>query len=276
MNLRPWVAASLAGAVVALASPSAGVAAQASARHASGSPWLQDRDGDEDRDGDHHHHNPWRDCHSSRRVVLIDQNFRAILVNGRYGPEAIVIQGDSSSSSSSPAAPWNSFTVSTYLNVDYPTQSSNQYQWKIRDFFREHPLFVVRAFGRHERAFPFPATHCTNGQDDGDRGDRAFPDGGEAADGRGASGSPSPLGGDNPQNGRPEPETPGSGGTVRPLPRDTAASGRSDRLLSAKHIGIAAGGLLMVLGMLATARLRRRRSAARSSTGRGTDSTFGP
>ncbi|WP_156178589.1 hypothetical protein [Saccharothrix sp. ST-888] len=163
------------------------------------------------------------------------------------------------------------------MDVNYPTQTSNQYEWKIRDFFREHPLFVVKAFDSHERAFPFPAAHCIDDEDDGGRGNRAHPDGdGEAAEGRGASGSPSPQGGDQHQNGKSEPETPGSGGTIRPLPRDAAASGRSGRLLSAKHIGIASGGLLMVLGMLATAWLRRRRSATRSSAGRGTGSTFGP
>lgn len=263
MNLRPWVAASLAGAAIALASPPAGVAAQASTRHASGSPWLQEGGGD--GDGRHHHHNPWRDCYSPRRVVLIDQNFRVILRNGRRGPEALVLQRGPSSSSSSPAAPWDSFTVSTYLDVNYPTQTSNQYEWKIRDFFREHPLFVVKAFDRHERAFPFPAAHCIDDRDDGDHrdhGDHALPYGGEAADGSGASGSPSPQAGDHHQDGRREPETLGSGGTVRPLPRGAKGAGRSDRLLSAKHIGIAAGGLLMVLGMLTTAWLRRRRSAA--------------
>ncbi|MFJ2807863.1 hypothetical protein [Kitasatospora sp. NPDC087271] len=256
MNRRPRVAASLAGAVIALASPLADVAAQASARHAFGSMWLQDGDGE--GEGRHHDHNPLRDCHSSRRVVLIDQNFRIILKNGRYGPEALVLQGDASSSPSSPAAPWDSFNVSTYLDVNYPTQTSNQYEWQIRDFFREHPLFVVKAFDRHERVFSFPAAHCIDRHDDGDRGDGAPPYGGGAADGSGASGSPSPQAGDNPQGGQPGPETPSSGATIPPPPRDAAAEGRNNRLLSAKHIGIAVGGLLVVLGMLATAWLRRR------------------
>lgn len=276
MNLRRRVAASLAGAVVALTSPSAGIAAQASTRHASDSLWLQD--GDEDGEGDEYHRyrNPFRNCHSPRRVVLIDQNFRVILKNGRRGPEALVLQGSSSSSPSSPAAPWDTWSPSTFLDVNYPTQTSNQYEWKIHGFFREHPVFVVKAFDNHERVFPFPAAHCINGRDDGDRGDRAHPHGGEAGDGRGPSGSPSPQGGDHHQNGPGGPETLGPKGTVRPLPRDAAASGRSDRLLSAKHIGIAAGGLLVVLGMSATAWHRRRRSATRSAAGRGTDGTFGP
>lgn len=260
MNRRPRVAASLAGAAIALASPSADVAAQASARHAFGSPWIQDGDGV--GEGRHDDHNPPRDCHSARRVVLIDQSFRVILKNGRHGPEALVLQGSTSASPSSPAAPWDNFAPSTYLDVNYPTQTSNQYEWQIRDFFREHPLFVVKAFDRHERVFSFPATHCID-RHDGDHGDRDRGDGallyrGGAADGSDPSGSPSPQATDSPQDGQSESATPSSGATVPPPPRSAAAEGRHNRLLSAKHIGIAIGGLLMVLGVLATTRLRRR------------------
>lgn len=269
MNLRPWVAASLAGAAIALASAPTGVAAQTPTRHASGFPWLQEREGDEEgeREGEgegrHHHHNPWRHCFSPRRVVLIDRNFRAILTNSRRGPEALVLQGSPSSSSAPPEAPWNNFTVSTYMDVNYPTQTSNQYEFKIHGFFREHPVFVVKAFDRHERVFPFPAAHCVDGWDDdhhdGDRGDHARPHDGEAADGGGPSGAPSPQEGDHHQNGQPAPEALASGGTNLPLPPDDPAAGRSAGRLSAKRIGIAAGSSLLVLGVLATAWLRRRR-----------------
>ncbi|AOR30772.1 hypothetical protein BFF78_06665 [Streptomyces fodineus] len=241
MNFRSWVAAPLAGAAIALVSPSAGLAAQASARNAAGSLWLHEGD------GDHGHHNPWRHCHSQRRVVLIDKGLRAILINGRHGPEALVLQG-SSSSSSSPAAPWDTFSVSTYLDVTYPTQTSNQYEFAIRDFFKVHPLFEVKAFDRHKRRFPFPAAHCADDEDNGDREDGARPHGG--ADGSGPSGSPSPQH----QNGKGETLAPGG-------PRDSAAAGWSTDLLSAKTIVIAVGGLLMILGTLAAAWLRRRRSA---------------
>ncbi|MFD4530599.1 hypothetical protein ACFWNL_35775 [Kitasatospora sp. NPDC058397] len=261
MNRRPRVAASLAGAVIALASPSADVAAQASARHAFGSLWIQDGDGV--GEGGHHDHNPPRDCHSARRVILIDQSFRIILKNGRHGPEALVLQGSTSSPSSSPAAPWDNFAPSTYLDVNYPTQTSNQYEWQIRDFFREHPLFVVKAFDRHERVFSFPATHCIDKHDggergDGDRGDGALLYGGGAADGSDPSGSPSPQATDRPQDGQSASETPSSGATIPPPPRSAAAEGRHSRLLSADHVGIAVGGLLVVLGVLATAWIRRR------------------
>ncbi|WP_331743410.1 hypothetical protein [Kitasatospora sp. NBC_01300] len=146
--------------------------------------------------------------------------------------------------------------------MNYPTQTSNQYEWQIRDFFREHPLFVVKAFDRHERVFSFPATHCID-RHDGDHGDRDRGDGallyrGGAADGSDPSGSPSPQATDSPQDGQSESATPSSGATVPPPPRSAAAEGRHNRLLSAKHIGIAIGGLLMVLGVLATTRLRRR------------------
>ena len=257
MNLRPWVAAPLAGVAIALVSPSVGAAAQASARHASGFHWL--REGD----GDHGRHNPWRRCYSRRRVVLIDKNLRAILTNGRRGPEALVLQGAPASSSSSPTAPWDSFTVSTYMDVNYPTQTSAQYEFAIRDFFRVHPLFVVKAFDRHKRAFPFPAAHCVDDEDDkydegrGDRGDRARPHGGATADGSGSSGK-----GDRRQNGQGEQQTVAPGGAVSPGPRATAAAGWSAGLLSATHIVIAVGGLLMILGMLGLAWLRRHRSAA--------------
>ena len=245
MNLRPWVAAPLAGVAIALVSPSVGAAAQASARHASGFHWL--REGD----GDHGRNNPWRRCYSRRRVVLIDKNLRAILTNGRRGPEALVLQGAPASSSSSPTAPWDTFTVSTYLDVNYPTQTSGQYEFAIRDFFRVHPLFVVKAFDRHKRAFPFPAAHCVNDEDDKydeGRGERARPHGGATADG-GSSGHPAPRKGGHHQKGQ--------GG-----PRATAAAGWSAGLLSATHIVIAVGGLLMILGMLGLAWLRRHRSAA--------------
>ncbi|KOV61274.1 hypothetical protein ADK64_28490 [Streptomyces sp. MMG1121] len=121
--------------------------------------------------------------------------------------------------------------------MNYPTQTTSQYELAIRGFFRVHPLFEVKAFDNHKREFPFPAAHCKDGQDDDDREDGARPHGGRAGDG---SGSTSP----SPQKGR----------------ESTAASWRAD-LLSTKYIVIAAGGLLIVLGMLAMAWLRRRRSA---------------
>ncbi|MFI2206547.1 hypothetical protein ACH47Z_38535 [Streptomyces sp. NPDC020192] len=192
--------------------------------------------------------------------MLIDKSLRAILTNGRRGPEALVLQGTPGSSSSSPAAPWTSFSVATYLDVKYFAQTSGQYEFEIRDFFRVHPLFVVKAFGRHERVFPFPAAHCINHEDDGDREDRADPHGG-TTDGHGSSGSPLPQKGNHQQNGQGERETLAPGGTIPYGPHDNTAAGWSAGLLSAKHIVIAVGGLLMVLGTLATAWLRRRRSA---------------
>ncbi|MEV6117754.1 hypothetical protein AB0L59_36125 [Streptomyces sp. NPDC052109] len=237
MNLRLWVAAPLAGAAIALVFPSPGVAAQASARHVSGFPLRLDGDGDQG------HRNPWRNCYSQRRVVLIDKTLRVILTNGRRGPEALFLQGDSGPSS--PAAPWDSFSVESYMDVNHPTHDTAQYEFEVRDFFRVHPLFVVKAFDRHERVFPFPAAHCRNDQDDGGR---AGPHGGTSADGSGSSGSPSPG-------------TLAPGSALSPVPRDTAAAGWSAGLLSAKHIVIAVGGLVMILGMLAVAWLRRRRSA---------------
>ncbi|MEU9478656.1 hypothetical protein [Streptomyces sp. NPDC048191] len=174
--------------------------------------------------------------------MLIDKTLRAILTNGRRGPEAVVLQGDTGSSSS-PAAPWTSFSVTTYLDVTYPLQSTGQYQFEIRDFFRVHPLFVVKAFDDHRRAFPFPAAHCSDGQDDADREDRAHPHGGTPQGRNGPSDSPLPR-----------------TGSLSPLPRRNTADGWSAGLLSAKNIAIAVGGLLMVAGTLAGAWLRRRRS----------------
>jgi hypothetical protein len=166
----------------------------------------------------------------------------------------------------SPTAPWDNFTVSTYLDVNYPTQSTNQYEFAIHDFFRVHPLFVVKAFDRHERAFPFPAAHCDehygHDGDRGDRGDRARPHGGTTADGSGSSGSPLPQKGDHHKNGQGEQRTHAPGGAVPPALRNTAAVSCSAGLLSAKHIVIAAGGLLMILGMMAAAWLRRHRAGA--------------
>ncbi|MGW5196758.1 hypothetical protein [Streptomyces spiralis] len=239
MNLRPWVAAPLAGAAIALVSPAAGVAAHASVPY--------------EGDGHHRHHNPYRDCHSRRGVVLIDKGLRAILTNGPRGPEALVIQGKSASSSS-PTAPWDTFTVSTYLNVDFPIQTPGQYQFRIREFFRLHPLLEVRAFGVHKRFFPFPATHCRNDRDDGDRGGGAPPKDGAVVDGNGALTSPSPQ--------------KGPGRTV--ASRDSEAAGWSGNLLSVKKILVAAGGLLVVLGLLAAAWLQRRRSAERRQAGQET------
>lgn len=257
MNLRPWVAAPLVGVAMALVVPSAGVAAQASARHGSGSLWLHEGDGDRG------HHNPWRHCYSRRRVVLIDKSLRAILTNGRRGPEALVLTGSPGSSSLSPTAPWASFTVSTYLDVNYPTQTTNQYEFAIRDFFRVHPLFVVKAFDRHKRVFPFPAAHCDEDEhDDGDRRDRDRPHGGTHPDGSGSSGHQLPRKRDHHQNGQGAQGTLAPGGANAPVPRNTAAAGCSAGLLSATHIVIAAGALLVILGLLAVARLRRGRSAA--------------
>ncbi|MFF3908377.1 hypothetical protein ACFYZJ_20875 [Streptomyces sp. NPDC001848] len=260
MNFRPWVAAPLVGATIALVAPAADVAAQTSARHASGPLWLHEGD------GDHGHRNPWRHCHSRRRVVLIDKGLRAILTNGRRGPEALVLQG-SSSSSAWPTAPWDTWSVSTYLDVNYPTQTTNQYEFRIRGFFRVHPIFEVKAFDRHERDFRFPAAHCVDDEDGGDRGhrgDRGRPHGGGRAEGRGSSGSVAPQEGDHRENGGSGQGNPAGGGAAPPgaAPRDTAAAACGVGLLSVKNILIAAGGVLMILGMAATAWLRRRRSAA--------------
>ncbi|MEU6774905.1 hypothetical protein [Streptomyces sp. NPDC046759] len=238
MNLRAWVAAPLAGAVFALVSPSPCVAAQASAPHAYTSLRLQE---DDDDDGPH---GPWRPCHSPRGVVLIDKTLRAILTNGRRGPEATVLQGDTGSASS-PVAPWTTFSVSTYLNVNYPTQTTSQYEFRIRAFYRVHPLFEVKAFDNHRRLFPFPAAHCDSGKDDAERGNGAPPHGGATPNGRGSSGSPLP-----------------GAGALSPVPRDSTAAGWSTGLLSAKNIAIGVGTLLVLLGTLATAWLRRRRSSA--------------
>ncbi|MEU4586155.1 hypothetical protein AB0G34_08370 [Kitasatospora aureofaciens] len=199
--------------------------------------------------------------------MLIDRTLRAILTNSRRGPEALVLQGSPPSSSSSPEAPWDNFSVSTYLDVNYPTQTSNQYEFQIRGFFREHPVFVVKAFDRHERAFPFAAARCVDDfydddhrhHEDGDRDDHARPHDGVAADGGGPSGAPSPEGGDQGHNGQPAPETSTSGGTSLSPPPGGETFGESIGRLGAKRIGIASGGLLMVLGALAAAWLRRRR-----------------
>ncbi|MEV6058234.1 hypothetical protein [Streptomyces sp. NPDC052107] len=188
--------------------------------------------------------------------MLIDQSLRVILTNGRRGPEALFLQGNPGSSSSTPVAPWDGFTVESYMDVNYPTRTTAGYEFELRDFFRVHPLFVVKAFDRHERAFPFPAAHCTNGEDDGGRGHD-----GTTADGSGSPASPSPQKGDQHQNGQGEQGTLVPGGALPPVRRDTAAAGWSAGLLSAKHIVIAVGGLLMILGMPAVAWLRRRRSA---------------
>ncbi|MEU4932259.1 hypothetical protein AB0G54_38135 [Streptomyces yokosukanensis] len=167
--------------------------------------------------------------------MLIDKDLRAILINDRHGPEALVVAGNPGAPASSPAAPWDSFTVATYLDVGEPTNTSGLYAFEIRDFFRVHPRFLVKAFDRHERSFPFPATHCVDREDDDDREDSAGPHGGTT----GLSGSPSP----------------------RAVAGDSSAASWSDSLLSTKYILIAAGGLLMTLGGLAMAWLRRRRSA---------------
>ncbi|MBV2154965.1 hypothetical protein [Kitasatospora sp. SUK 42] len=180
-----------------------------------------------------------------------------IMKNGPKGPEAIVIEN--ASSEKSPSEPWDDFFVTSYLDVNFPVQTSNQYQWKIRDFFREHPVFEVKAFDDHKREFPFPVTHCNDGPDNDDRGGRAHPSGGESAGASDPSASPSSQGEDGDKNGQSASAAPSAGGTVHPLPRDAAAAGRHDGVLSAKHIGITAGGLLVVLGLLATAWTRRRR-----------------
>ncbi|MFG3206536.1 hypothetical protein [Streptomyces sp. NPDC048192] len=169
--------------------------------------------------------------------MLIDKNLRMVLINAQRGPEAILLQGPANVSS--PEAPWSSFTVVGYLSVMYPTKTSDRYQFEIRDFFRVHPLLVVKAFAQHKRVFPFPATHCIDEDDRGGGKDGARPHGGASADGGDSSGSP--AGSANPSD-----------------PSDARAADWSASLLSGKHIMFAAGGLLLILGTLALARLRRR------------------
>ncbi|MEU8972974.1 hypothetical protein AB0D11_27595 [Streptomyces monashensis] len=228
MNHRPWVTAPLAGAAIVLASPSAGAAAPAPPRHAPAS--LRVREGDRDDE----HRNPWRDCHSHRRVVLISPTLRAFLTNGRRGPEALVLRGTPKSTKSttwSPEQPWGKFSVAKYLNVNYSSTTTAQYAFAIKEFFRVHPLFVVNTYDNHKRAFPFPEAHCDDHHhDDGEDRDR-------------------------PPGGRPSAPCKDT-----PAPHDGTAAGWSSSLLSTEHIVIAAGGLLMLLGMLATAWHRRRRS----------------
>ncbi|OIK06334.1 hypothetical protein [Streptomyces monashensis] len=226
MKHRPWVTAPLAGAAIILASPPGGAAAHATVRHTPVS--LRVREGDRDDD----HRNPWRDCHSHRRVVLISPTLRAFLTNGRRGPEALVLKGTPKSTTWSPEQPWDKFTVAKYLNADYPATTTAQYAFTIKEFFRVHPLFVVNSYDNHKRAFPFPEAHC----DDHNRDD------GEDRD---------PPHGDRPSTGPCKDSPARHAGT---------AAGWSSGLLSTQHILIAAGGLIMLLGMLATAWHRRRRS----------------
>ncbi|MEU8973022.1 hypothetical protein AB0D11_27835 [Streptomyces monashensis] len=228
MNHHPWVAAPLAGAAIALASPPAHATTLTPPHHTSTTLRLHEGD------RDHNHHNPWRDCRSHRRVILIEPTLRAFLTNGRRGPEALVLQGTPKSTPWSPEQPWTTFTVSTFLSVNYPTQTSGQYEFAIHDFYRIHPIFVVKTYDNHRRAFPFPETHCNdhNNHDD-DNEDHALPhNGGKPTT------TPSPR---------------------KDAPADTAAEWNTD-LLSTPHILIATGGLLMLLGMLATAWHRRRRT----------------
>jgi hypothetical protein len=226
MNHRPWVTAPLAGVAIALASPPVGAAAHAPLRHPPAS--LRVREGGRDDD----HRNPWRDCHSRRRVVLITPTLRAFLTNGRRGPEALVLKGTPKSKTWSPEQPWSSFTVAKFLDVNYSATTTGQYAFAIKEFFRVHPLFVVNTYDNHKRAFPFPEARC-NDHNDHDGEDRDRPHGG--------SSSTPPC-------------------KDAPAPRDGTAAGWSTGLLSTQHVLIAAGGLLMLLGMLATAWHRRRRS----------------
>ncbi|MER6381641.1 hypothetical protein [Streptomyces sp. NPDC001250] len=227
MNHRPWVAAPLAGAAIVLASPPADAAAHATLRHTPAS--LRVHEGDRDHD----HRSPWRDCHSHRRVVLIDPTLRAFLTNGRRGPEVLVLKGTPKSTTWSPEQPWNKFTVAKFLNVNYPAATTGQYAFAIKETFMVHPLFVVKTYDNHERAFPFPEARCNDHNDHNDGEDRDRPHGG--------SPSTSPR-------------------KDAPAPHDDTAAGWSTGRLSTQHILIAAGGLLVLLAMLATVWHRRRRS----------------
>ncbi|OIJ87601.1 hypothetical protein BIV25_38625 [Streptomyces sp. MUSC 14] len=214
------------GVAIVLASPPAGAAAPSTVRHTPAS--LRVREGDRDDE----HRNPWRDCHSHRRVVLISPTLRAFLTNGRRGPEALVLKGTPKSTTWSPEQPWAKFSVAKYLNVNYSSTTTAQYAFTIKEFFRVHPLLVVNTYDNHQRAFPFPEAHCDDHhRDDGEDRDRP----------RGDRPSTAPC-------------------KDTPAPHDDAAAGWSSSLLSTQHILIAAGGLLMLLGMLATAWHRRRRS----------------
>jgi hypothetical protein len=172
-----------------------------------------------------------------------------MLVNDRRGPEVVILAGPADASS--PTAPWSTFTVAGYMNVTYPTKTTDRYQLEIRDFFRVHPVLVVKAFAQHERVFPFPATHCIEGADGGGPKDGAGP----AADGGSSSGSPTP------QQSQRQTHAPSNNEGNAPGAGDTTATSWTSSLPDGKYITFTIGGLLTILGTLAMAWLRRRRSA---------------
>jgi hypothetical protein len=193
--------------------------------------------------------------------VLIDNEYRVLLDNARHGPDAIVLAGDPAAPETAPAAPWKSFHVTTYLDVNFPTQSVDLYQFQIRGFFRVHPLLEVTSFGRHKRVFPFPVTHCENIRDDDHGNEIGRLHGGALAGGKGAPGTPAPHKGDKDKNGGRGSDALVAGGAVHAVPRAGAAADEGTGLLNAGNVAVAAGALLTALGVPAAFWLRRRRSA---------------
>ncbi|MGW7006111.1 hypothetical protein ACWGCW_25695 [Streptomyces sp. NPDC054933] len=76
------------------------------------------------------------------RNVIIGEDLRAILRNCRRGPTAVIKSVKTNE-------------ILTYLDVNFPVNSTRSFQLRIIGFFRRHPALLVQNFGRHPRWFYF-------------------------------------------------------------------------------------------------------------------------
>ncbi|GAA1877803.1 hypothetical protein [Streptantibioticus ferralitis] len=148
MSPRMWAAAPLAGAVIALAAPTAADAATVtvaarpavgatgdSLRHDTAATPFRAHDRRQPLGGGFFPHCPFRN-------LVIGEDLRAILTNCRRGPRAVIKSIKTNE-------------ILTYLDVNFPVNSTRSFQLRIVGFYRRHPALLVQNFGRRPRWFYF-------------------------------------------------------------------------------------------------------------------------
>jgi hypothetical protein len=146
MSARTWAVAPLVGAVIALAAPTAAHAGSAPlpARHAATAATVHPAAGGHplrrNRLGGGGWRGGFRGCPSIKVALSSDRS--AVLSNCRRGPVAVILTSDNK--------------VDAFLDVNYPTDTTDGLELRIIGFFRRHPALLVKYFDSAPRWYYFP------------------------------------------------------------------------------------------------------------------------
>ncbi|MCQ4041435.1 hypothetical protein ACFOSC_13090 [Streptantibioticus rubrisoli] len=142
MSARTWAVAPLVGAVIALAAPTAAHAGTAAvpARHAATAATVHPTAGGHPARRNRLGGGGFPGCPSIKVALSSDRT--AVLSNCRRGPVAVILTSDNK--------------VDAFLDVNYPTDTTDGLELRIIGFFRPHPALLVKYFDSAPRWYYFP------------------------------------------------------------------------------------------------------------------------